>query len=147
MKKKDIIFKLLYGLAWIFIIFITIIVFLGKAATRDIYIIVIFYILHGIMLLLRLAYEMAKLIYSYETDKFLSKALIYLKAIHKARYKLYFSEDKDLVEEYSVEIQRQGTAMINLGEDAILSNLLTKKHRNNIEEIIIQTKKLMTTDR
>ena len=144
MKKKYIIFKLLYGLAWIFVIYITIIVFLGKVTTRDIILIVIFYTAHELIQIL--SYEIKKVVYSYKIYILLAQALIYLKDIHKTRYKLYFSGDKDLVEAYSIEIQRQGKAMITRGNNAILSNHLTKKYRRNIEEIIIQTKKLMETD-
>ena len=52
---------------------------------------------------------------------------------------------KEKVEEYSAEIDRYGTALLNICEDSISNNLLSKKHTQKVEEILNQTKNLMTT--
>lgn len=72
------------------------------------------------------------------------KGLEYLQTAHKARYKHYLTGDKEKIEEYSTKIERFGRAMLDVGEHAISSNLLSKKHINNVREILDQTKEMMT---
>lgn len=70
----------------------------------------------------------------------------YLQAIHKERYKLYFTEDnRKKIEKYSAEIEEYGNAILDVCEEIITKNLLSKKHTKNVEKILNQTKELMST--
>lgn len=88
---------------------------------------------------------LVKVIASYKTHKIYKKGYDYLKAVHKARYKLYFSGDKVEIEVYSKEIERYGKMLISIGEKRLKDEKLSKRMRSEVQEIIDGTKKLMTT--
>lgn len=67
----------------------------------------------------------------------------YLKAVHNARYKLYFSSDKEKIDVYTQEIQRYGEALLNVGTYYIDNQTFSKKKMQEVQEIIDKTKELM----
>ena len=83
----------------------------------------------------------------YITIKFLiGNVFEYLQAIHKERYKLYFTGDnRKKIEEYSAEIEEYGNAILDVCKEIITKNLLSKKHTKSVEKIFNQTKELMST--
>ena len=73
------------------------------------------------------------------------RSFVYLLIIHQARYKLYFSENKDDIEIFTNEIQNHGKNIIRIGEAFIATNQFNKRQIKAINVIISETKKLMTT--
>lgn len=103
------------------------------------------YFIWALNLILSVVTKIYHIIGSYEMYIKCKDALEYLKVMHTVRYKLYFMGTKEEVEEYSAEIERCGTILLNICENSISNNLLTKKHIKKVEEILNQTKNLMTT--
>ena len=146
MTKKEIARKVWYGFSWVWLIYITVKFFLGIATTSNIVCMVICYSIYGLLLISEIALKIIQKVNDYKTYKSLVNGFEYLQAVHKARYKLYFTGDREKVEEYSAEIERYGNAMLDVGKAAISNKLLSKKHIESVEEIISQTEKLMTTN-
>ncbi len=144
MTKKEIARKVGYGLYWVLLIDITVKFFLGTATTLNIVCMVICYSMYGLMLIFEIALKIIQKVNDYKTYKLLVNGFEYLQAVHKARYKLYFTGDREKVEEYSAEIEKYGNAMLNVGKAAISRKTLSKKHNKSVEEIVSQTEKLMT---
>ena len=141
MKVKKVLRKVWSVLYWIAVCDITLRFIMGKADVLCIIAVCITYagfLLNGILSLINL-------IITYKAQKVYKEGYDYLKAVHKARYKLYFSGDKEEIEIYSKEIERYGNVLISIGEDRMKKEKLSKKLRNEIQEIIDGTKKLMTT--
>ena len=71
--------------------------------------------------------------------------LIYiLIKLHKERYKLYFSGDKEKIETYSEKIEFVGKKLLELGELLISNKLTSKNNKIKLKEMMKKTKKLMT---
>lgn len=114
---------------------------MGKA---DIFSTICMFVCYSYLALILILNIVLKIL-QYKTYKFLVNEFEYLQAVHDARYKLYFTGDREKVEEYSAEIERFGNVLLDVCKTAISSNLLSKKRIKNVEEIINQTKKLMIT--
>ncbi|MGN1301840.1 MAG: hypothetical protein ACI4U9_04905 [Clostridia bacterium] len=141
MKVKKVLRKVWSVLYWIAVCDITLRFIMGKADVMCIIAVCITYagfLLNGIL-------SLVKIISTYKAHKVYKEGYDYLKAVHKARYKLYFSGDKEEIETYSKEIERYGNILISIGEDRMKDAKLSKKIRKEIQEIIDGTKKLMTT--
>lgn len=81
----------------------------------------------------------------YKDYKIYKEGYDYLKAVHKARYKLYFSGNNEEIDIYSREIERYGTILIRSCERHLVNQDMSKKMCNKIRTIIDETKKLMNT--
>ena len=68
----------------------------------------------------------------------------YLIKLHKERYKLYFSGDKEKIETYSEGIEFVGKNLLALGELLISNKLTSKNNKIKLKEMMKETKKLMT---
>lgn len=145
MTKKEVLRKVWLVFSWLWLFYITVKFLLGKADTFSIVCMFVCYSLLTLNLILSIVLKIVKFIGSYKLYKTYTNGLTYLKAVHKERYKLYFTGSKEKVEEYSAEIERYGTAMLEAGESAISNHLLSQKHTQKVQEILEQTKKLMTT--
>ena len=64
--------------------------------------------------------------------------------LHKERYKLYFSGDKEKIETYSEKIEFVGKKLLELGELLISNKLTSKNNKIKLIEMMKKTKKLMT---
>lgn len=143
MTKKEILRKVWLVLSWLYLFYITAKFLLGKADTLTT---VCMFICYSISVLYFIVLIISKIIHKVNDCKIyksLEKGLEYLQAVYKERYKLYFTGDKEKIEEYSAEIERYGNAMLNAGESAISNNLLSKKHVTNVKEILNQTKEMI----
>ncbi len=145
MTKKEVLRKVWSVFFWLWLSLITAKFLLGKADTFSTVCMFLCYSVLALELILSIVLKIVKFIMSYILYKTYTDGLTYLKAVHKERYKLYFTESKEKVEEYSAEIERYGTAMLEAGERAISNNLLSQKYTQRVQEILEQTKKLMTT--
>jgi len=67
----------------------------------------------------------------------------YLKAVHNARYKLYFSYDKEKIDVYTQEIQSYGESLLSVGNYYIDNKIFSKKKIQKVQEILDKTKELM----
>lgn len=141
MTKKEVLRKVCKILYYLYFLSITIIFFLGKVDTSSI---ILMYMMYG-TLVLNIILGIISKIALYNLYKSYKDGLEYLKAIHKKRYKLYFNGSKQKIEEYSAEIERYGTYLINSVESVISKNLFNKKYSQKLEEIIEQCKTLMIT--
>lgn len=141
MKVKKVLRKIWSVLYWIAVCDITLRFIMGKAdvlCTIAICITYFGFLMNGIAWLF-------KVITTYKTHKVYKEGYEYLKAVHKARYKLYFSGDKEEIEVYSEEIERYGSTLISIGENRLKDEKMNKRIRNEVQDIIDGTKKLMTT--
>ena len=82
--------------------------------------------------------KIVKKLADYKAYKEYENGFKYLKSIHAARYRLYFTGSKEDVEAYSAEIERYGNAMLNVGEDYVSNNILNEKHTKRVKEILDQ---------
>ena len=64
--------------------------------------------------------------------------------LHKERYKLYFSGDKEKIETYSEKIEFVGKKLLELGELLISNKLTSKNNKIKLKEMMKKTEKLMT---
>lgn len=144
MTKKEVLRKVWVVFSWLYLFYMTVKFLLGKADSFTSVCIFICWSIWALNLILSIVLKVMDKVNDYKTYKSLVKGLEYLQAVHKARYKLYFTGNKEEIEEYSTEIERYGRAMLDVGEHTISSNLLSKKHINNVTEILDQTKEMMT---
>lgn len=141
MTKNKVLRKVLLVFSWLALFEMTIRFILGKA---DIFTIICLVICYSIWFL-NLVLDIILKIQTYKMYKAYEDGFKYLKAVHKARYKLYFTGNKEDIETYSAEIERYGKAMLDVGEYYISNKKLNKRQKKTIQEILNETKRLMTT--
>lgn len=144
MTKKEILRKVWLVFSWLYLFYMTAKFLLGKTDSFTSVCLFICWSIWALNLILHIVSKIMDKVNDYKTYKSLVKGLEYLQAVHKERYKLYFTGDKEKIEEYSTEIEKYGRAMLDVGNCAISSNVLSKKHINNVKEILDQTKEMMT---
>lgn len=142
MAKKNILQKVLLVIAWLVLLETTIRFILGKTDLFSNICLIIMYSTWGLNLILAITQK----IYQYKNYKAYRKGFEYLSAVYKARYKLYFTGNKEDIETYSNEIKRYGNAMLNVGQYYVENAKMTKKQRQTISEILTETKKMITTN-
>ena len=68
----------------------------------------------------------------------------YLKNLHKNRYRLYFTEERnEKIEVYSNEIEEEGEYLIDIGKICIENNILSRRQMANVKEMLEQTERMM----
>lgn len=145
MTKKEILRKIWVGASWLWLFYITIELILGKADTFTTVCMFLCYAVWTLNFILSIVLKIFTKVSDYKLYKKYTEGFNYLKAVHKARYKLYFTGNNEEIESYSEEIQRYGSAMLDVGESIASKNTLTKKQNKKVHEIIEQTKQLMET--
>lgn len=68
----------------------------------------------------------------------------YITLLQQSRIRLYSKESRNAVEGFSAEIKEYGNTILLDGEYFISKNVFTKKQAKTVQEIIDQTKKIMT---
>lgn len=134
-------------MSYALLLYTTIISILGKANTVDKIYMWTCYLLLVITLLVKFSCKIATIIIQYKSYIKYRREFNYLQAIHKKRYKLYFMENRELLDKYSVEIADHGLALIKAGEECISKQLLNKKQMMAIGDMINQTVSMMTTEK
>ena len=148
MKKKTILRRILLIISWLCVLYNTIIILISNATVFNTVCVFLCYFIWTLCFILSLIEKIKFKITIHNAYEQYENGFAYLKAIHKARYKLYFSEtSSEDIETFSKEIESFGNSMLKIGEDYISSNKFTKKQTQQIKEIISETKKLMTTVR
>lgn len=145
MTKKEIIWKVWFVHSCLWIVCTTVKFFLGMADIVSTICMFVCYSVLALHLILNVTTKIKRKFNEYILYKSLVNGLEYLKYVHKKRYKLYFTADREKIEEYSAEIDRYGNVLLNNGRTVISDKLVGKKHIQNVEEILNQTEKLMTT--
>lgn len=146
MTKKKITRKVSWTISLGALFYITIKFLIGKADTFSTICMFVCYSLWALYLIPSIVLKITQNIQKYEIYKSLITVFEYFQAIHKERYKLYFTEDNiKKIEKYSAEIEEYGNAILDVCEEIITKNLLSKKHTKNVEKILNQTKELMST--
>lgn len=149
MTKKEILRKTWTVLSYLYLFYITVKFLLGKADIFSMICMFICYfaislnVISGIILKI---VKVTKIVNCYRLYKTYKDGLEYLKAVHKERYKLYFTGSKEMVEEYSSEIERYGTILLNSIESVLSDHLLNKKYSQMVQEILEQTKNLINDE-
>ena len=153
MTKKEVLRKVLGVFFWLYFFYLTAKLLPGKAdyfTSACMFlcwsILALKLILLALNLILIIVLKIEIKVKAYKLYKFLVKGFEYLQAVHKVRYKLYFTGDKEKIEEYSTEIERCGRIILNVGEYEVSNNLFSKKQVNEIIEILDQTKEIITKD-
>jgi len=135
MTKKKVLRKILLVISWLVLAYLSIRFLLGDLDTSYMVLLTICYV----SLFLNIVVTIP-IYFKYKT--FLDN-YNYLKALHKARYKLYFSSDKEKIETYTQEIQHLGEALLSVGNHYIASGIFSEKKTQKVQEIIDKTKELM----
>ena len=141
MKKRKITrgICLIYTLGWLF--YITIKFLMGKASNFSIICMFIGYSLWIFLLILKIREKVEE----YKTYKCLVNCFEHLQTVHKELYKLYFTGDREKIEQCSTEFKEKGILLIEICKLFTSNNLLSKKHIESIEKMTNQTEKLMET--
>ena len=141
MTKKEILRKVWSVLSWLIIFYVTLKFLFGKSDALS----TVCMIGLALYLLLIAIQKIVKKFANYKVYKEYEEGFKYLKSIHAARYRLYFTGTRKDVEAYSAEIERYGNAILSIGEDDISNNRLNKKTITKVMKILDQTRKLMST--
>ena len=114
MTKKEIVRKgsLLISFVWLF--YITIKFLMGKADTFSTICMFVLYSFWALKLILSIVVKITEKVKEYIRYESLVNAFEYLQAIHKERYKLYFTGDREIVEKYTDEIEFYGNALLEI---------------------------------
>lgn len=147
MTKKEVVRKVWSVFSYLYLFYITVQFLNGEADTLSKIFLFVCYSSIALVIIVKIIDKIIKVVYSYKLYKSYKNGLEYLKAVHQVRYKLYFTGSNEDVEKYSEEIEKYGAILLSTGENAITSNLLIKKHSQEVQAILEQTKKLMTTVR
>lgn len=118
---------------------ITVEFLLGKADTLTIILMIIGYAMIALCIILKIV----NIVASYIVYRDYRKDLEYLKDLNKQRYKIYFTGNKERLEEYSAEIERYGRNILNSGESHISQTSLTKKYSQKIQEILEEVEEII----
>lgn len=130
---------------FLYLIIATILCITGKASNFDKLFVTVSYSFISLIVLFSVVlqlYDNYLLLKQYIEYK---KGFTYLKGIHTKRYKLYFTGTEDEIKLYSEEIKRYGDTLIRIGEENIKSYNFSKNMSQKIEDIVDETKKLMTS--
>lgn len=141
MARKEILRKVLAVFCWADLLFVTVEFALGKIDTFSTVCMFVCYFIWATILINKIRKEAIK----YKAYRQYQEGFTYLKAIHKTRYKLYFTGTSKEVEIYSEEIERYGNILLNLGEWYISNNIFGKTRTEKVQEILEKTKELMIT--
>lgn len=146
MTKKEVLRKVLGVFFWLYFLHLIAKLLLGKADFFTSACVFLCWSILALNLILIIVLKIEIKVKVYKLYKFLVKGFEYLQAVHKVRYKLYFTGDKEKIEEYSTEIERCGRIILNVGEYEVSNNVFSKKQLNEVIEILDQTKEIMTKD-
>lgn len=141
MKVKKVLRKVLLVLYWIAVCYITLQFIMGE--TNVLCIIAV--CLTCLYFLMKFIAWLGRIYIIYNKHTVYKVEYEYLKALHKERYKFYFSEEKEKIEVYSKEIERYGKALIKIGEERLKEKKMNKKMCKEVQEIIDKIKILMQT--
>ena len=139
MKKKEVLKKVWFAFSLFWIGGLTVKFILGKANILDT---VWLALLYAALVVYAITVIIDNVLY-YWSHRTIIVGLRYLKRIHKERYMLYLTGDREEAEKYSKEIKEFGEDIIKLAE--CFKNLENRKRSRKMQEIIDQTQKLMTT--
>ena len=145
MTKKQILRKVWVVFSWVWLFKVTVEFLLGKADTFSTVCMFVCYSIWSLNLLVIVVCKVIEKVTNYKAYKQYEEGFKYLEAVHKARYKLYFTGTSKEVETYSEEIERYGNAMLNEGQNKVSNNKHSKTQTKKVQEILNQTRKLMTT--
>ena len=141
MTKKEILRKVWSVLSWLSIFYVTLKFLFGKSDALST-VCMIGLALYFILIIIE---KIVEIFVNYKKYKEYKKGLKYLEALHKTRYRLYFTGTRKDVEAYSAEIKKYGNAILSIGEDDISNNRLNKKTITKVMKILDRTRKLMST--
>lgn len=141
MKNKEVLNKVWFAFSLFFIGCLTIKFICGKADILDTVWLVLLYAVLGVYAIIVI---IDNVLY-YWSHRTIILGLRHLKRIHKERYMLYLTGDREEAEKYSKEIKEIGEDIIKLAE--CFKNLENRKRSRKMQQIIDQTQKLMTTVR
>ena len=149
-NKKGLFRKFGLGLCYIFsciwLIYTSIKFLLGKASIEETIGIMICLCVLGYLLISIISIKIKNKYLDCKIYKNLMYLFKYLQDLHSMRYKLYFTGSRKEVEKYSILIKQCGNNILDVGNLAISEKWLTSKQQEDIENILMQTKKLMTID-
>ena len=145
MTKKEILRKVLFVVINLFcILYVTANFLRGRANVFAIIGMVILYVGWILFFILHIIYRIG----GYRLYKQYKENFEYLKNLHKNRYRLYFTEERnEKIEVYSNEIEEEGEYLIDIGKICIENNILqyiaytNKKCNSNVEKSCIKNKK------
>lgn len=146
MTKKENLRKMTNVLFWISTFFV-----LGTSVTRNLtFLETVLITILVIIAIMNLIVPILIIILDKYYDRKIYKVYIrnyeYLKLLHQMRYKMYFSDDKQKIDEYSCAIQTTGKNLLALGESKRIELKLSKKKKVEIQRIMEKTKELLKNE-
>lgn len=141
MTKKEILRKVLFVVINLFcILYVTANFLRGRANVFAIIGMVILYVGWILFFILHIIYRIG----GYRLYKQYKENFEYFKNLHKNRYRLYFTEERnEKIEVYSNEIEEEGEYLIDIGKICIENNILSRRQMANVKEMLEQTERMM----
>ena len=147
MKHKGILRKVLSAVSWLLFVYLCIWLWnnnVGRGFIKVGLLIVcaIFALCVILLIILRIIIK----VLTFNQYKAIKKLYYNLKDIHEARYKLYFTSEKEKINTYTQYIQERGEFLLYIGNDLLCTGKPSGKIKNEIQEILDKTQELMQND-
>lgn len=147
MKHKGILRKVLSAVSWLLFVYLGIWLWnnnVGRGFIKvGLFIVCAIFALCVILLIiLRIIIK----VLTFNQYKAIKKLYYNLKDIHEARYKLYFTSEKEKINTYTQYIQERGEFLLYIGNDLLCTGKPSGKIKNEIQEILDKTQELMQND-
>lgn len=127
-------------------IYYTIAFFLGNLDSFSLAMLIFLYAMLGLFLFIMICLHIISKIVFRNLLKTYLEGFNYLKFVHKRRYQLYFSKNKEELDDCSTEIQTYGKKIVDLGNYYLTHKGISKKQVDMIKTILDKTHELMKND-
>ncbi len=144
MRKKEVLRKVLLAFFSLLLFYTTIKFLLGKADIFSTIFMIVCYSLLALILILSIVFKIIKKVINYKSYKIYEEGFYYLKAIHKIRYKLYFTGTSEDIETYSAKIEHFGNVLLDIGEDYVSNHKLSQNQCDSIKEMLKKIKRMQS---
>ena len=147
MKHKGILRKVLSAVSWLLFVYLGIWLWNNNVGHGFIKVgLLIVCAIIALCVILLIILRIIIKVLTFNQYKAIKKLYYNLKDIHEARYKLYFTSEKEKINIYTQHIQERGEFLLYIGNDLLCTGKPSGKIKNEIQEILDKTQELMQND-
>ena len=147
MKHKEILRKVLSAVSWLLFVYLGIWLWNNNVGHGFIKVgLLIVSAIIALCVILLIILRIIIKVLTFNQYKAIKKLYYNLKDIHEARYKLYFTSEKEKINTYTQYIQERGEFLLYIGNDLLCTGKPSGKIKNEIQEILDKTQELMQND-